>query len=332
MKCLIIAEAGVNHNANLNLAFKMVDVALEAGVDVIKFQTAVPEEVVTKFAKKAKYQINDKSKETQLEMTKKLHLPLNDYYKLVEYCELNNIKFATTAFDLISLDFILKLNLPFLKIPSGEITNLPYLRKIRESNLPLIISTGMATIDEIEETLNVFKNDGKFSNSITLLHCTTSYPTPVEEVNLKAMTTMRQKFNTEIGYSDHTLGIEVSLAAVALGATVIEKHFTLDKNLDGPDHKASLEPRELNKLVQGIRKVEKAFGTDIKKPTACEVENIEIVRKSIVAKEKINKGDLFTWRNLTVKRPGNGISPMKWDSIINQVAKRSYEPDELIVD
>jgi len=328
-KVLIIAEAGVNHNGNIDLAYKMIDKAKMAGADIIKFQTAKPELVISKFAPKAEYQIaNTKDSDSQLEMCKKIHLKFNDYIGLKAYCEKVGIGFLSTPFDLDSIDFLESLNVSLWKIPSGEITNLPYLIKIAKTHKPIILSTGMCNLQEIEDALNVLKQYG--SGEISLLHCTTEYPAPFMDVNLKAMDTLSQKFNVPVGYSDHTKGIEVSIAAVALGATIIEKHFTLDKNMDGPDHKASLEPDELKKMVDSIRNIEKAMGNGEKKPSPSEMKNIDIARKSIVAKFDIKKGATFNETNITTKRPGNGISPMRWFDMIGKIAIRDFVEDELI--
>lgn len=330
-KVLIIAEAGVNHNGNFELAKRMIDVAAEAKADVIKFQTAVPEFVVTKTAPKANYQrkITD-AKESQLEMIKKLHLPLDDYRYLKKYADKLRVIFLSSPFDLRSINTLEELNLEYIKIPSGEITNLPYLRKIGGLKKRIILSTGMADMGEIEDTLNVLTQAGTRKEDITVLHCNTEYPTPFEDVNLLAMLAIKEAFKVSVGYSDHTLGIEVPIAAVALGATVIEKHFTLDKNMEGPDHKASLEPHELQEMVKAIRNVEKALGDGIKRPSPSEMENRVIVRKSIVAARDIKMGEVFSGKNITAKRPGNGISPMEWGKVIGHRAKRNFTEDEMI--
>lgn len=330
-KVFIIAEAGVNHNGNYETALKLIDVAKEAGADAVKFQTAVPELVMTTNAAKADYQkkLTD-SNETQLDMIKKIHLPLSDYKKLKIYCEEKQIMFLSTPFDHVSIEELTKLDLEYFKIPSGEITNLPYLRHIAQVAKQIILSTGMSTLEEVENAVNILYENGITKNNLTLLHVTTEYPTPMEDVNLLAMLTMRDKFNVSVGYSDHTIGIEVPIAAVAMGATVIEKHFTLDKMMEGPDHKASLDPTELKAMVQAIRNIEIALGDGIKKPTQSEIKNIAIVRRSIVAKKTIKKGRLFTNDNLIVKRPGNGINPMKWDQIIGTLATKDYKEDDLI--
>lgn len=332
-KTIIIAEAGVNHNGDLNNAFKLVDAAVEAGVDYIKFQTFKADKLVSKSAKKADYQIQNtkNSEDSQLNMLKKLELSHDDHEKLISYCKEKNINFFSTAFDLDSLEYLKEVGLDLVKIPSGEITNLPYLRKAAKLFDRVIISTGMSTMDDISAAVNVFKKEGIKENQITILHCNTEYPTPMLDVNLKAMLAIEKEFGTEIGYSDHTLGIEVPTAAVAMGAKVIEKHFTLDNKWEGPDHAASLEPQELKAMVSAIRNIEKAIsGSGLKEPSESEKKNMGVGRKSIVAKADIKKGELFTEDNLTVKRPGTGISPMEWDNIIGQTAKCDFEADELI--
>lgn len=330
-KVFIIAEAGVNHNGNYETALKLIDVAKEANADAVKFQTAVPELVMTTNATKADYQKKfTDSNETQLDMIKKIHLPLSDYKKLKIYCEEKQIMFLSTPFDHVSIEELTKLDLEYFKIPSGEITNLPYLKHIAQVAKQIILSTGMSTLEEVENAVNILYENGIAKNNLTLLHVTTEYPTPMEDVNLLAMLTMRDKFNVSVGYSDHTIGIEVPIAAVAMGATVIEKHFTLDKMMEGPDHKTSLDPTELKAMVQAIRNIEIALGDGIKKPTQSEIKNIAIVRRSIVAKKTIKKGSLFTSDNLIVKRPGNGINPMKWDQIIGTLATKDYKEDDLI--
>lgn len=328
-KTLIIAEAGVNHNKDINIAFKMIDVAKDAGADIIKFQTAIASEVISKNAKKAEYQcINTSSDESQLEMCKKLHFDFDEYYSIRNYCEKVGIVFLSTPFDLQSIDFLSSFNMPFWKIPSGEITNYPYLVKIAKTHKDIVMSTGMSELCEIEEALNVLKDNG--SGKIILLHCNTEYPTPYEDVNLKAMHTLKEKFNVGVGYSDHTRGIEVPIAAVAMGALIIEKHFTLDRNMIGPDHKASLEPAELKRMVESIRNIELSLGDGIKRVSKSELKNVDVARKSIVAKTNIFKGDVFTDENITTKRPGNGISPMRWNDIIGKKAKKNFLIDDLI--
>lgn len=331
---LIIAEAGVNHNGSIENAFRLVDAASVAGVDYVKFQTFKSENLVSKSAQKAEYQaINtNNAEETQLQMLKKLELSPEQHEQLIAYCKQKKIKFLSTGFDFESLIFLSEIGVTIAKIPSGEITNLPYLRKAASLFSEVILSTGMATIDEIRAALNVFLEAGIKKENITILHCNTEYPTPMEDVNLKAMLHIQKEFGTSVGYSDHTLGVEIPIAAVALGASVIEKHFTLDKTMDGPDHKASLEPDELKAMVTAIRNIEKAIsGSGIKEVSASERKNMEIARKSIVAKQVIKKGELFTENNIAVKRPGNGISPMKWDDVMGQKAIRDFETDELIV-
>jgi len=332
MSVFIIAEAGVNHNGSIEIAKKMIDVAVEAGVDAIKFQTFKTENLVSKSAKKAQYQkdnIKD-SDNTQFNMLKKLELDIDTHRKLIEYCNSKNIMFLSTPFDHDSIDMLNKLKLSIFKIPSGEITNLPYLRDIGSLKKKVILSTGMADIGEIEDALDVLIQAGTSKENITILHANTMYPTPMRDVNLRAMVTIGNTFDVAFGYSDHTLGIEVPIASVALGASCIEKHFTLDRTMLGPDHKASLEPDELKEMVKAIRNIELALGSGIKKPTQSEKPNIEVARKSIVAKKAIKKGEILTDDNLAVKRPNSGISPMRWDEIIGTVAMRDYKEDELI--
>ncbi|TCD02707.1 N-acetylneuraminate synthase [Pedobacter psychroterrae] len=332
-KVVIIAEAGVNHNGNIQNAFALVDAAVAAGVDYVKFQTFKADQLVSVNAKKANYQIQNTNndKESQLEMLKKLELTSEDHELIIQYCISKNIQFFSTAFDLESLQYLSTIGLEIVKVPSGELTNLPYLRLAATLFKEIIISTGMATTAEISDALDVFTNAGISKDNITILHCNTEYPTPMESVNLKAMLHVGQEFGTSIGYSDHTLGIEVPISAVALGASMIEKHFTLDKMMDGPDHKASLEPNELKAMVTAIRNIEVAIsGSGLKEPSESEMKNIAIARKSIVAKIAIKEGEVFTSDNITAKRPGNGISPMKWDTVIGNVATRDYVMDELI--
>ncbi len=322
----IIAEAGVNHNGSVELAKKLIDVAKNCGCDAVKFQTFIAKNVVSKFAKKAQYQIeNTNNDESQLEMIKKLELSFTDFLELKNYCDIQKIIFMSTPFDLESIDFLASLKMTIFKIPSGEITNLPYLRKINSLKTKVILSTGMANLEEIANALKILQDC-----EVSILHANTQYPTPMEDVNLNAMLTIKNKFNVEIGYSDHTQGIEIAIASVAIGAKIIEKHFTLDKKMAGPDHIASLEPDELKAMVNSIRNIEKAFGDGIKRPSKSEINNIEIARKSIVAKIKINKGEVFSEKNITTKRPALGISPMKWDEIIGSIAQKNYEEDELI--
>lgn len=328
----IIAEAGVNHNGNLQTAKKLIDAAADSGADFVKFQTFSASEIVTPHAMKADYQIeNSGGDETQLEMISKLELKKEWHQDLIEHAQRRNIGFLTTAFDFQSLDFIRSLNLHLIKIPSGEITNSPYLKRIASFKKPIIVSTGMANIDEIDAALAVLVSNGASLQDITVLHCTTEYPAPFHEVNLFAMQTLRERFNVKIGYSDHTQGITVPIAAVALGATVIEKHFTLDRGMPGPDHKASLEPEELTAMIKSIREIEVSLGDGVKVATPSEEKNKIAARKSIVARRNISKGEIFDETNLTCKRPGNGLTPMLWDKIIGSAASKSFEKDELIV-
>jgi len=328
-KIFIIAEAGVNHNGSIELAKQLIDVAKDAKVDAVKFQTFKTENLVSKNATKAEYQERTTSKnESQFAMLKKLELDIESHKILMEYCENKGIMFLSTAFDLESIDVLNELGIEIFKIPSGEITNYPYLKKIGELNKKVILSTGMSYMEEIQDAIKVLKENG--TNDITVLHCNTEYPTPMEDVNLKAMNTIKENLNIEIGYSDHTTGIEVAIAAAAMGAKVIEKHFTLDKNMEGPDHKASLEPSELKGMVNAIRNIEKAMGSGEKIPSKSEIKNLNIARKSIVAKKLIKKGEKFTENNLTCKRPGNGTSPMKWEDIIGKVASKDFNEDEMI--
>lgn len=331
-KVLIIAEAGVNHNGSLEIAKRLIDEASFAGVDIIKFQTFKAEKLVSKAAKQAEYQKKNigKGEETQYAMLKKLELSNEQHEELIAYCKSKNIRFFSTAFDMDSIDYLHSLDLGLWKIPSGEITNYPYLKKIASYKEPVILSTGMCELTDIENAINVLVGNGVSKDIITVLHCNTEYPTPMKDVNLKAMLEIKEKFGVKIGYSDHTEGIEIPIAAVALGATVIEKHFTLDKNMEGPDHKASLEPSELKAMVKSIRNIEQALGTGHKTISESERKNIEIARKSIVAAKDIKEGDIFTEDNITVKRPGNGISPMEWENVIGKVAKRNFQEEELI--
>ena len=328
---IIIAEAGVNHNGSLEMAKQMVLAAKEAGADYIKFQTGVPEKVISKFAEMADYQkTNVGVKESQLDMVRKIMLSQAEFKPLKDYCDEQGTRFMSTPFDLSSIDTLLPLGMDYWKIPSGEITNLPYLRKIASLHQPVILSTGMSCLGEIEDALRVLTENGLEKEQISLLHCNTEYPTPFEDVNLRAMLTLKECFGVRVGYSDHTKGIEVPIAAVAMGAEIIEKHFTLDKTLPGPDHVASLEPKELKAMVDSIRNIEKALGTGVKQVSSSEKKNIAIARKSIVAARDIKAGEKFSEDNLTVKRPGNGINPMRWDDVIGQEAKRDFVEDELI--
>lgn len=331
-KVLIIAEGGVNHNGSIQIAKRLIDKAVEAGVDIIKFQTFKSEKLVSKAATQAEYQQRNigKKDEGQLSMLKKLELSVENHLELIQYCNERNIRFWSTAFDIDSIDFLHSLNMGLWKIPSGEITNYPYLKKIASFHEPVILSTGMCELSDIEAALNVLIEGGVNKDDMIVLHCNTEYPTPFSDVNLKAMLEIGNKFGVKIGYSDHTKGIEVPIAAVALGATVIEKHFTLDKNMEGPDHKASLEPDELKTMVLAIRNIEQALGSGHKEISASERKNIEIARKSIVAACDIKKGELLTEENLTVKRPGTGISPMRWKEVVGTIATRDYSEEDMI--
>ncbi len=330
-KVIIIAEAGVNHNGDFDTAVEMIHRAKWAGADYVKFQTAVPELVISTFAPKAEYQKETTGNEqSQLEMCRAIHLPLSDYAKLKAICEQVGIGFMSTPFDLVSIDLLGELGMDYMKIPSGEITNLPYLRRIGALGTKVILSTGMSNLDEIAEAIYILNQAGTAYGDISLLHCNTQYPTPFEDVNLAVMQTLREKFRLEVGYSDHTVGIDVPIAAVALGATIIEKHFTLDCNMEGPDHRASLEPEALRAMVQGIRNIELAIGTGEKVATPSETPNIAIARKSIVAAKDITRGTTLTEENITTKRPGNGISPMEWDEVVGTTAIRDFKYDELI--
>ena len=325
----IIAEAGVNHNGNIQIAKEMVDVAVSAGVDAIKFQTFNSEKLVCRNAGKAEYQVeNTGCKETQLDMLKSLQLSHENFIELKKYCDKKNIDFISTPFDVESLMFLFKIGVKTIKIPSGEITNYPLLVAAGKTMLPIILSTGMSTIEEVSDAIKILMDNG--TKNIVVLQCNTEYPTPYEDANINSMIFMKDILNQQVGYSDHTLGNDVAIAAVAAGAKVIEKHFTLDKKMVGPDHKASIEPDELRKLVISIRNVEKAMGSYNKFVSASERKNIDVARKSIVASKKINKGELFSEENITTKRPGIGMSPMKWNDVIGKVAKKNYEEDEMI--
>ena len=329
MSILIIAEAGVNHNGSLAMAKQLAGVAKAAGADIVKFQTAKPELVISRFAEKAEYQKAETGEaESQLEMCKRIHLTFDEHAQLKEYCDSIGIAYLSTPFDLDSIDFLQQLGTPMWKVPSGEITNLPYLEKIAATKKPVILSTGMSMISEIEDALTILEDGG--AGPITLLHCNTEYPTPIEDANLLAMQDLREQFGLPVGYSDHTAGIEADIAAAALGAVVIEKHFTLDKALPGPDHKASLSPEELTAMVAAVRKTELALGDGRKRVTESEAKNKPIARKSILAKRDIKKGETFTPENLTVKRPGDGISPMRWYDVLGKTAKRDFAEDEKI--
>lgn len=330
-KVFIIAEAGVNHNGSLELAKKLIDSAVEARADAVKFQTFKADKLVSMYAQKADYQKQATSvDETQYEMIKKLELDQNAHRALINYCKDKGIMFLSTPFDHDSIDLLISFEMPIFKIPSGEITNLPYLRHIGRLDKEVILSTGMANLDEVQDALEVLIKAGTSKVKITVLHATTEYPCPIDEVNLRAMQTIKNAFGVKVGYSDHTQGIEVPIAAVAMGACVIEKHFTLDRTMEGPDHKASLEPDELRAMVQAIRHIEQALGDGVKMPSMSEQKNIPIARKSILASRPIKMGETFTDNNLIVKRPGNGISPMRWDEIVGHKATRNFSADELI--
>lgn len=329
MGVLIIAEAGVNHNGDVITAKKMIDAAVMAGVDIVKFQTFKAEELVTKKAVKADYQkVAGQGGESQFAMLKQLELGIEAHKELVAYCHEKKIVFLSTAFDLGSISFLEELQIPMYKIPSGEITNLPYLLEIAKTGKEVFLSTGMSNIEEVKEAVDILKKYG--AGKITALHCNTEYPTPFEDVNLNAVLTIKEELGLDVGYSDHTMGVEVPIAAVALGATVIEKHFTLDRNMPGPDHKASLEPHELAAMVKAIRNIEKAMGNGKKQPSPSEIKNITIARKSIVAKCAIKQGEVFSEDNITAKRPGTGISPMRWFEVLGQKAAKDFQEDELI--
>lgn len=332
MRTLIIAEAGVNHNGSMTLAKQLIDAAAVAGVDYVKFQTFKTENLVSRFACKAEYQQRNiaDGDNTQYSMLKKLELSPEQHFELIDYCKQREVRFFSTAFDLVSLRFLSSLCLGLWKIPSGEITNYPYLKFVAEQKEPVILSTGMSTLDEIRAAISVLNRFGIEQQQITVLHCNTEYPTPMEDVNLRAMCMLCEELGVQTGYSDHTKGIEIPIAAVALGATVIEKHFTLDRSMDGPDHKASLEPEELKQMVASIRNVEQALGDREKKVSASEFKNKEVARKSIVAARDIVEGEVLSEFNLTVKRPGNGISPMQWESVIGTKACRTFCADDLI--
>jgi len=331
MKTLIIAEAGVNHNGDINMAKRLIDIAANSGADLVKFQTFSADRLVTHGAAKADYQIlATDNTESQHDMLRKLELTESMHNELIAHCASQNIGFFSTGFDVESINLLVGLGQELFKIPSGEITNLPYLRHIGKLNKTVIISTGMSNMDEIEAAINVLEESGTHRSKITVLHCTTAYPVPMSDVNLRAMQSIRTKLNVAVGYSDHTLGIEIPIAAVALGATIIEKHFTTDRSLPGPDHKASLEPTELLAMINGIRNIEKALGDGVKRLMPSEITNLSIARKSIVASLPIKAGALFTEHNLTAKRPGTGISPMQWGKLMGRTASRDYLGDELI--
>lgn len=328
----VIAEAGVNHNGQLDLAFNLIDVAADSGADYVKFQTFTANALVLKGAPKAEYQIKSEFDiESQHDLLSSLELSIEDHFKLKDYCKQRGIGFLSTAFDLESLIFLDTLNLDFFKIPSGEINNIPLLQYVGKKNSQVLLSTGASTISEVNKALEVLQNLGTRKDNITVLHCTTEYPAQIKNVNLRAMQSMRDEFSTKVGYSDHTKGIEIALAAVGMGATVIEKHFTLSNSMIGPDHAASLEPAELKKMIRAIRDIEVALGTGIKEPTEEELRVLNVIRKSIVAKTDILKGEKFTAENLTTKRPGTGISSAKWEDVIGKVALQNYKADEFIL-
>tara|TARA_B100001250_G_scaffold139846_1_gene119793 strand:+ start:2166 stop:3176 length:1011 start_codon:yes stop_codon:yes gene_type:complete len=328
---IIIAEAGVNHNGSIDLAKKLIDVADEAGADYVKFQTFKAASLVQKNIEKANYQKkNTDNYESAYNMLKRLELDKDSHLELLTYCEKKRVKFLSTPFDISSAKFLLELDIPIFKLPSGEITNLPYLEYIGSLGKPIIMSTGMSTLEEVGSALEILYKNGADKGCLTLLHCNTDYPTPMRDVNLNAINTIRNEFKINVGYSDHTLGIEVPIAAVSIGANVIEKHFTLDRSLPGPDHSASLLPGELRSMVLAIRNIEIAMGNGLKIPSKSEFKNISNVRKSIVVKKRIYKGELFSKENLCVKRPGTGLSPMLWNKIIGTKADKDYEMDELV--
>lgn len=331
MGVFVIAEAGVNHNGDLDLAKKMVDIAVYSGANAIKFQTFRAENLVVKSASKAKYQQKSSDdKESQFDMLKHLELSKDNHIELLKYCNEQKIIFLSTPFDVESVQLLSNLGLEIFKIPSGEITNLPYLRAIGSLNKKIILSTGMSSLGEIESAIDILVKNGTNRDNITILHANTEYPTPMRDVNLKAMVTIGRAFGLKFGYSDHTLGIEIPIAAVAMGASIIEKHFTLDKTMKGPDHSASLEPKELKEMIQAIRNIELALGDGIKKVSESEQKNILVARKSIIAKAAIKKGEIFTEQNLSTKRPANGINPMFWYEIVGKKANKNYDKDDLI--
>jgi len=331
MKTLIIAEAGVNHNGDINLAKKLIDIAANAGADLVKFQTFSSDRLVTFGAAKADYQVlTTDSNESQQDMLRKLELSESMHHELIAHCASQNIGFLSTGFDIESIDMLVGLGQELFKVPSGEITNLPFLRHIGKLKKDVILSTGMSNMKEIEAAINALEASGTHRSKVTVLHCTTAYPAPMADVNLRAMQSIRNEFDVAVGYSDHTLGIEIPIAAVALGATVIEKHFTCDRTLPGPDHKASLEPSELKYMIDGIRNLESALGDGIKRLMPSEKENLRVIRQSIVARTQISKGEIFSVANLTTKRSGDGVSPMLWDHVVGKVAGKNYITDELI--
>lgn len=328
MGVYIIAEAGVNHNGSYELACKLVDAAKSAGADCVKFQTFKSEALVSNNAQKADYQKDTTGEGTQEDMLRKLELPYEEFIKLKDYCDKVGICFLSTPFDFDSIDFLDSIDMPFWKIPSGEVTNYPYLVALAKTGKPVVMSTGMCDMDEIKAAVRVLQENG--TKDIKLLHCNTEYPTPFEDVNLRAMLTLKEAFGLKVGYSDHTKGIEVPIAAVAMGASIIEKHFTLSRDMEGPDHKASLEPEELSLMVKSIRNIEKALGNGDKKPSPSERKNISVSRKSIVAKTFIQAGEFLTEENITVKRPGTGISPMEWNEVLGTKAIKDFQKDEMI--
>jgi N,N'-diacetyllegionaminate synthase len=331
MRTIVIAEAGVNHNGDIELAKKLISAAKDAGADYVKFQTFISEYLVTSTAEKASYQKETtRASESQYEMIRKLELSRKNHETLIDECKKQGIRFFSTAFDEDSFDMLVSLGLDQVKIPSGELTNLPLLRHMTKNGLPVMLSTGMSNLGEVEAAIEVIEQAGTPRSRITVLHCTTEYPAPMEDVNLRAMLSMKSAFGVEVGYSDHTNGIAIPIAAVALGAKVIEKHFTIDRSLPGPDHKASLEPDELKEMISSIRNIEIALGDGIKRPSESEYKNRPIARKSIVAISSISKGDRFTSENIGTKRPGTGLSPMMWDRVLGQIAKRNFQNDELI--
>jgi len=328
---LIIAEAGVNHNGDLAIARQLIDIAAESGADLVKFQTFSAKRLVTPDAQKAAYQNRTTdANETQYAMLERLELSEEMHIELMQHCERRGIGFFSTAFDIESIDLLVRMGIERIKIPSGEITNLPYLRHVAKQNLPVFMSTGMCDMDEVADAVAVLENGGLDRSEITVLHCSTEYPTPIANVNLRAMTTLREQFGVSVGYSDHTLGTEIAIAAAALGASVIEKHFTLDRSLPGPDHEASLGPDELKAMVDAIRNIEQALGDGIKRASTSELATRDVVRKSLVARHAIREGQAFSAENLDVKRPGTGISSMAWDEVLGRRAKRDFAANELI--
>ena len=332
MKVRIIAEAGVNHNGNINTAKKLIKIASNADADYVKFQTFKAENLVTKNAKRAKYQIRNTNikNQTQFEMLKNLELKKDQHHILLKECRDKKVSFLSTGFDIESLNFLKKIGLKIFKIPSGEITNIPYIRHVGGFRKEIILSTGMSNLKEVEIAISELIKSGTRLEKITLMHCTTDYPTSMGDVNLKAIQTLKDEFNCKVGYSDHTLGDEISIAAIAIGASTIEKHFTISRNSSGPDHKASMEPEELVNMIKKIRNIEKALGDGVKKPSKGEMKNIMIARKSIISKSNINIGDKFSSNNITTKRPGNGISASDWDKLLGKISKKNYKKDDLI--